>query len=188
MTMRIVVGITGASGAIYGVELIRALRRLPDIEIYLIVSEAGKRVVSLEMGMEEEDFQGMVSAIYSISELGAPPASGSWVHHGMIICPCTMATLGAIANGIGDDLLLRSADVTLKECRKLILVVRETPLNLIHLENMVRAARAGAVIMPASPAFYHRPKKIMDLVRHLVSRILDQIGISNNLSPRWQGE
>ncbi len=188
MGMRLVIGITGASGVIYGVELIRVLHRLSAVEIHLILTDAGKRVLRLEMHMGEKDLEKMVSAVYSVSDLGAPPASGSWLHQGMVICPCTMASLGAIANGIGDDLLVRSADVSLKERRKLILVVRETPVNIIHLENMLRVARAGGLIMPASPPFYHRPEKIMDLVRHMVARILDQLGISNNLTPRWEGE
>ncbi len=184
---RIIVGISGASGVIYGVELIKHLKRL-HIEVHLILTSAGEKVLSLEMSMEGRELKEYVDVLYGASEIGAPPASGSYPHHGMVICPCTMASLGCIANGIGDDLLTRAADVTLKEGKKLILVTRETPLNLIHLENMVKAARAGATIMPASPGFYHHPSTIGDLVHHLVGRVMDQLGIKHHLISPWEGE
>ncbi len=185
MKKNIILSITGASGVIYGVRLFEIL--VENFCVHLILSRAGEEVLKMEMGLTRDFFCREGSMLYSEDQISAPPASGSWIHEGMIICPCSMATLGAIANGIGNNLIHRSADVTLKEKRKLILVTRESPLNIIHIKNMLNASRAGAIIFPASPGFYTRPSTIGDLINHLVSRILDQLQIKNNLSPRWEG-
>jgi len=183
---KIILAITGASGSIYGLRLFEYLRS-SNICTHVIISSTGKKVLSLETNVGEDFFETDNVFVYTQDEIDAPFASGSWKHHGMVICPCSMATLGAIANGFGNNLIHRAADVTLKEGRKLILVIRETPLNTIHIENMLKAARAGATIFPACPGFYHNPKSILELVDHLVSRILDNLGIENNITPRWEG-
>lgn len=182
---KIVLGITGASGAIYGIRFFEYLTNF-NISTHVIISCAGKKVLAIENQIDVDFFKTRGGYLYSEDEIEAPPASGSWRHHGMVICPCSMATLGAIANGCGNNLIHRAADVTLKEGRKLILVIREMPFNTIHIENMLKAARAGATIFPACPGFYHKPKTILDLVDHVISRILDQLGIKNSITPRWE--
>ncbi|PKN09120.1 MAG: phenolic acid decarboxylase subunit B [Deltaproteobacteria bacterium HGW-Deltaproteobacteria-8] len=184
-TQRIILAVTGASGPQYAMALARALSGRPDIELHLILSEAAKKVIALEADFRPEELEALAHASYSEKDIAAGPASGSWQHAGMIVCPCSMASLGAIAHGLGTNLIHRAADVTLKEGRKLILVTRETPLSLIHIKNMLAAKEAGADIVPASPGFYHRPKTIDDLVNHLAGRILDQLGIENTLFKRW---
>ena len=184
-TKRILLAVTGASGPQYAMALARALSGRPDIELHLILSEAAKKVMALEADFGPEDLLTLAHASYSEKDIAAGPASGSWRHAGMIVCPCSMASLGAIAQGLGTNLIHRAADVTLKEGRKLVLVTRETPLNLIHIKNMLAAKEAGADIVPASPGFYHKPKTIDDLVNHLAGRILDQLGIDNALFKRW---
>lgn len=184
-TKRILLAVTGASGPQYAMALARALSGRPDIELHLILSEAAKKVMALEADFGPEDLLTLAHASYSEKDIAAGPASGSWRHAGMIVCPCSMASLGAIAHGLGTNLIHRAADVTLKEGRKLVLVTRETPLNLIHIKNMLAAKEAGADIVPASPGFYHKPKTIDDLVNHLAGRILDQLGIDNALFKRW---
>ncbi len=185
MTKRILLAVTGASGPQYAMALARALSGREDIELHLILSEAAKKVIALEADFGPEDLLKLAHASYDEKNIAAGPASGSWRHAGMIVCPCSMASLGAIAHGLGTNLIHRAADVTLKEGRKLVLVTRETPLNLIHIKNMLAAKEAGADIVPASPGFYHRPKSIDDLVNHLAGRILDQLGIDNALFKRW---
>lgn len=186
MKQRIILAVTGASGSPYAVALASELGRRPDIELHAIVSDAAKQVMLLETNETTESITKQAVASHSISDIGAPPASGSWEHHGMIVCPCSMATLGNIACGTGHNLIHRAADVTLKERRPLILVTREAPLNEIHLQNMLRVHQAGATIFPACPGYYHRPQNLEDLVRQLAGRVLDQLHIPNQLTRRWK--
>jgi 4-hydroxy-3-polyprenylbenzoate decarboxylase len=195
-TPPIVVGITGASGAPYAVRLLQKLVAAHR-PISLIVSKYGMRLLETEVGIASTDAlreavgkTGWDSCVesYSNDDRGAPPASGSSLTAGMIVCPCSMGTLSAIAVGASRSLIERAADVTLKERRKLILVPRETPLSAIHLENMLRLARAGAIVMPAAPGFYHRPKEIGQLVDFMVARMLDQLGVEQTLVKRWDGD
>lgn len=191
----IVVGVSGASGMLYAVRLIRSLR-CSGMKIVLIVSNGAKKVMVHEMGEDPSDpLSGFLKAagvkvddhitVYSQDEMDQGPASGSFVHTGMVVIPCSMKTLAAVAAGYADNLITRSADVCLKENRPLILVPRETPFSLIHLENMVRAKKAGAVIMAASPSFYSLPGTIEELVDTVVARILDHLEISHALQKRW---
>jgi flavin prenyltransferase len=192
----IVVGVTGASGAPYAVRLLQQLAAAHR-PISLIVSKFGMRLLETEVGIGSMD--ALRTAVgkdawdscietYSNDDRGAPPASGSALTSGMIVCPCSMGTLSAISVGASRSLIERAADVTLKERRKLVLVPRETPLSAIHLSNMLRLTRAGAVIMPAAPGFYHRPKQVSDLVDFVVARMLDQLGVEQKLVKRWEGE
>ena len=189
MTKRILLAVTGASGPQYALALSRALGGRKDVELHLILSEAAKKVIALEADFGPEDLIKLAHVSYDEKNIAAGPASGSWQHAGMIVCPCSMASLGAIAHGLGTNLIHRAADVTLKEGRTLLLVTRETPLSLIHIKNMLAAKEAGATIMPASPGFYHKPQTIDDLVNHLAGRIIDQLGdqlgIDNALFKRW---
>jgi 4-hydroxy-3-polyprenylbenzoate decarboxylase len=192
----IVVGITGASGAPYAVRLLQQLAGAHR-PISLIVSKFGMRLLETEVGISSIDalriavgkdaWDSCVES-YSNDDRGAPPASGSALSSGMIVCPCSMGTLSAISVGASRSLIERAADVTLKERRKLVLVPRETPLSAIHLSNMLRLTRAGAVIMPAAPGFYHRPKEIGHLIDFMVARMLDQLGVEQKLVKRWDGE
>lgn len=192
----IVLGITGASGAPYAVRLLQALTTAHR-RVSLIVSKYGMRLLATEAGIDSLDalrdtvgIDAWASYVetFSNDDRGAAPASGSARTAGMVVCPCSMGTLSAIAVGASRSLIERAADVTLKESRKLILVPRETPLSAIHLGNMLRLARAGAVVMPAAPAFYHRPKEISDLVDFVVARILDHLEVEHNLVARWKGQ
>ena len=187
-------GITGASGAPYAVRLLGALNSAA-VPVRLMVSTYGWRLLETEAGIKGVDALRAATGdwsgvdLYDSSNRGATPASGSAPSRGMVICPCSMGTLGSIAAGTSRDLLERAADVTLKERRPLILVPRETPLSLIHLENMTRLTRAGATILPAAPGFYNRPQSIEDLVDFIVARVLDHLGIENRLARRWaEGE
>jgi len=185
-TMHLIVAITGCSGVVYGVRLLEACRKL-GIETDLIVSQAAEKLLKLELGKTIEDVHKLAARNYSQDDLEAPLASGSVKTDGMVIAPCSMKTLGAVANGIADNLITRAADVTLKEGRPLVLVPRETPLNLIHLENMAKLKRAGATILPAMPAFYNKPEGIPALIDFIVGRILDTLGVEHELYQRWQG-
>jgi 4-hydroxy-3-polyprenylbenzoate decarboxylase len=182
---RIILAITGASGTIYAATLAAELGHRQDIELHLILSNAARLVMDTETDIRPETLMAHAHTVHDEADIAAPPASGSWRHHGMIICPCSMATLSAVANGYGNSLINRAADVTLKERGRLVLVTRETPLSSIHLTNMLTADRAGAVIMPASPGFYHRPETIDDLAAHLAGRVLDQLDIPHALHTRW---
>ncbi len=184
---RIIVGVTGASGMPLAVTLLRALAWAQDVETHVIVSDAARQVLELESGMQVEELVEMADVSYAPQEFGAPPASGSWQHAGMVICPCSMATLAAVAHGLGSNLLHRAADVTLKERRPLVLVPRETPLSRVHLRNMLAAEEAGAVIMPPTPGFYAKPATIDDLLNHITGRILDHLGVAHSLVKRWEG-
>ena len=185
-TMHLIIAITGCSGVIYGIRLLEACKKL-GIETDLIVSRAAEKIFALELGKNIKDIRKLVTRNYSQDDLAAPLASGSVKMDGMVIVPCSMKTLGAIASGVADNLIARAADVTLKEGRPLVLVPRETPLNLIHLENMVRLKRAGATILPAMPGFYHKPKEISEMIDFIVGKILDIIGVEHKLYRRWQG-
>jgi len=184
--MKIVVGITGASGILYGVRLLEVLKT-KKIETYLILSSNAEIIAKQELGIERKQIEALASQTYRPDEMAAPVASGSFPIDVVIIVPCSMKTLASIANGYADNLLTRAADCALKEGRKLILVIRETPLNLINLRNLVKAAEAGAIILPAMPAFYHKPKNITELVDFIVGKILDRIGIKQDLYKRYQG-
>ena len=184
MQYPVIVAISGASGVIHGVELLRALKTL-GVEAHLIMSAAAKRNLFFETEFGPEEVQGLAAKVYNPEDLAAAPASGSFLHGGMIVAPCSMKTLSAIANSYADNLLTRAADVCLKEGRPLVLMVRETPLHQGHLENMLRAARMGATILPPMPAFYHRPRSIEDIIMQSVGKALDQIGIKHELFKRW---
>lgn len=183
---RIVLAVTGASGMPYAEVLAEHLAAA--CELHLIVSRAGWLVWNQETGKDRGALLEKAYQHYAQDDLAAAPASGSWLHQGMVICPCSMASLAAIARGVGNNLIHRAADVTLKERRRLVLVARETPLSAVHLENMLAATHAGAVIMPASPGFYHRPRNLRDVVKQLAARILDTLTIEHDLSPRWGEE
>jgi 4-hydroxy-3-polyprenylbenzoate decarboxylase len=181
---RYIVALTGASGMPYAVSLLQKLAA-KNVEIHGLVSAAGAQVLKLETGLSTSEVSRYMTRLYDEKDFAAPVASGSFPHDGMIIIPCTMGTLGAIANGISNNLIHRSADVTLKEGRRLLLIVRETPLNRIHLANMLRLAEAGATIMPAMPGFYHHPRGIEELVAMFVDRILDVLGLPDPEAKRW---
>ncbi len=185
--MRLVIGISGGSGAIYAVGLLQALRQL-GIETHLVMSGMGEKVMVHECGYERADMLKMADYLYEAEDLFAPTASGTFKTDGMVIVPCSMKTMAAIANGYSDSLLTRSADVIMKEGRKLVIVPRETPLNQIHLENMLKLSRAGVTIMPASPGFYNHPESIADIVGAMVGKILDAFSIEHSLSARWGEE
>lgn len=185
---KIVLAASGASGTIYALKLAQHMASLDSIELHLIISDAALKVMELETEFTPEDLSGYADYVYRQDNIAAPPASGSWQHAGMVICPCSMASLAAIAQGLGNNLIHRAADVCLKERRKLILVTRETPLNLIHLRNMETLTLAGGTIMPASPGFYHAPKSIDDIAAHMAGRVLEQIQIPHNLYRPWGEE
>jgi 4-hydroxy-3-polyprenylbenzoate decarboxylase len=185
--VRVIVGITGATGAIYGVRLLERLRDA-GAETHLVISRWGARTLLHETRWSREQVEALATATYAPADMGAAISSGSFRTDGMVIAPCSAKSLGAIAHGFGDNLIHRAADVVLKERRKLVLAVREAPLSEIHLENMLKLARMGAVILPPMPAFYNNPATIDDMVDHTVARILDQFGIEAGPSMRWSGE
>ena len=184
--MRLIVGITGATGSIYGVRLLESLQS-SDIETHLVISKWGGRTLVEETAYTVDEVQRLATCSYPPNDQGAAISSGSFLTDGMVVAPCSMRTLAAIAHGNSEHLVHRAADVVLKERRKLVLVVRETPLHQVHLENMLELARMGVVIFPPVPAFYQRPQSIDDLVNHTVMRVLDQFGIHRELAPRWEG-
>ncbi|MDD2706747.1 MAG: UbiX family flavin prenyltransferase [Verrucomicrobiae bacterium] len=186
MKKRIVVGITGASGSIYGIRLLEVLAGHAKVETHLVISRGAEETLRLENPAWSVDrVKSLASAAYSPEDLSAPISSGSFSTHGMAIIPCSMKTLGAVANSLAGDLLSRAADVTLKERRILIVSPRETPLHLGHLRQMAAVTEMGGVILPPIPAFYHQPKTVDDLINHTVSRVLDLFGIENQLIKRW---
>lgn len=176
--------VTGASGVVYAYNLLKELKKL-NVEVFLIISETAKKIIDLEMGATLMEFSKFASTLFDNSDVAASVASGSFPVDGMIIVPCSMATLAAVAHGNSDNLIRRAADCILKENRLLILVPRETPLNLVGLENMVKAKMAGAVILPAMPGFYHKPKNLEELVNFVVGKILDMLKLEHNLYQRW---
>ena len=185
-TRRIIVAISGASGAVYGARLLQVLRGLPGIETHLVVSDAGWRNLQHELGMERPAAQALAHQVHDVNNVGAAIASGSFQCHAMVVAPCSMRTLAAIAHGLADNLLTRAADVMLKERRRLTLMVRETPLSMIHLKNMLAVSEAGGVIFPPVPAFYQKPQNIDDIIEHTIGRVLDQHGIHSDALKRWQ--
>ena len=182
--LRLVVGISGASGVIYGLRTLEILHSM-KIETHVVLSQWGEKNIEIETDKTIEYVRSLATALYGNDSLAAPISSGSFLHSGMIIVPCSMKTLASIANGYDETLISRAAGVTLKESRLLVVVPRETPLSRIHLQNMLKLAEAGAVILPAMPGFYHRPTSLQDMIDHLVGKIIDQFNIRNNLSRRW---
>lgn len=185
--MKIVVGVSGASGAIYGVRLLEKLGLQPGVEIHLILSRAGEKTLFLETGKKAAELKAMAQFNYPLEDISGRLASGSFPTGGMVIAPCSIHTMSAIASGVTSNLLIRAADVTLKERRPLILMVRESPLHLGHLRTMVALAEMGAVIAPPVPGFYHHPSTILDLVDHSVDRVLDLLGLPSQTARRWDG-
>ena len=184
-TIRLVVGITGASGSIYGWRLLEKLRASGDAEIHLILTRSGERTAFLELGKAAADFKALADCSYPVEDIGCRLASGSFPTEGMVIAPCSIHTMSAIAAGISSNLVIRAADVTLKERRKLVLMVRETPLHAGHLRSMTSLAEMGAIIAPPVPAFYSRPDSIADMVDHTVGRVLDLFDIDVGAVTRW---
>jgi 4-hydroxy-3-polyprenylbenzoate decarboxylase len=184
---RLVVAITGATGAIYGVRLLQVLGAVSGIETHLIISEAGVLNLHQELDMNRKDVEALAYRAYSPRDIGATLASGSFLSDGMIVTPCSMKTLASIALGLSDNLIARAADVMLKERRRLVLMVRETPFNLAHLRNMTAVTEMGGIIYPPLPGFYHRPQTIAEMVDHTVGRVLDLFEIPHVLTPRWSG-
>ena len=185
--MLIIIGITGASGAIYGIRLLQALSDMKEVETHLIVTAAGAETVKHETDWELNQVYSLADYYYDIDEIGARLASGSVKRDGMIIAPCTMKTMSAIANAYTDNLLIRAADVTLKERKKLVLLTRETPLHLGHIRNMEKVTEMGGIILPPIPAFYHKPQTIEDIIDQTVGKVLDIFDIDYSLYRRWQG-
>jgi flavin prenyltransferase len=184
MKKRLIIGISGASGVIYGIRLLEVLKS-KDIESHLILSEAAKLTIKIETGYEVDEVPAMADFTYSSQHIAAPVASGSFRTMGMIVAPCTVKTLSGIADSYNDNLLIRAADVQLKEKRKLALMFRETPLHIGHLELLTRTAKMGAHIIPPIPAFYHHPKTIDDIINHSVGKLLDYFEIEHDLFERW---
>jgi 4-hydroxy-3-polyprenylbenzoate decarboxylase len=185
--MVLIIGITGASGVIYGIRLLEVLSTCKDIETHLLVTEAGEENIKYETDWKVEDVRALADFSYDIQDMGARLASGSFQRDGMVVAPCSMKTLSAMANSYTDNLLTRTADVTLKEGKRLVLLARETPFHLGHLRNMEKLAEMGAVILPPIPAFYHRPRTINEIVDHTIGKVLDIFDIEHNLFPRWSG-
>jgi len=183
IVLKAVVALTGASGAIYGYRLLEKLHEA-KVELIIIASNTALEILKRETEINGKALS-RFGKVYGNSDMNAPTASGSYIFDAMVVVPCSMKTLACVANGVSSSLVARTADVALKERRKLILVTRETPLSLVHIENMVKATEAGAVILPACPGFYHRPRTIEGLVDHVVGKVLDQLGIKHNLFRRW---
>ncbi len=188
MSQRLVVALTGASGQILGIRLLQVLKEMPDIETHLVMSAAARATIVQETDWQPADVLSLADVVYRPGDIGAAIASGSFQTMGMVVVPCSIKTLSAIAHSYASDLISRAADVTLKEGRPLLLVVRETPLHLGHLRLMVQAAELGAVIFPPAPAFYDRPGTVSDIVDGLVGRVLSRLGIPNNLVREWKGD
>ena len=189
MKQRLIVGISGASGAIYGIRLLEILQKLTEIDTHLIISKAAKRTIVLETDYKVDQVEQLADEVFSAHDIAASVSSGSYQTSGMAVIPCSIKTLSGIANSYADNLLVRAADVVLKEQRKLVLVLRETPLHLGHTQLMTRSIEIGATLLPAMPAFYHRPTTIDDLINQTVNRVLDQFDIElpDDLFERWAG-
>lgn len=186
---RLIIGISGASGAIYGIRLLEVLRNVPDIETHLVMSNAAKRTILLETDYAIDQVEALADQLHSFGDIAAAISSGSYKTVGMAVIPCSMKTLSGIANVYSDNLILRAADVVLKDRRKLVLVLRETPLHLGHIRLMAQATEMGAIMMPPAPAFYHRPQTVDDIINQTVNRVLDlfDIELAKDLFQRWQG-
>ena len=185
MKDRLIIGITGASGVIYGIRLLEVLKTIPDIETSLILSSSAKKNINIETDFSVEQVQEMADVVYDENNQAAAVASGSYITKGMIIIPCTMKTLSAIANSFNHNLLVRAADVTLKESRKLVVVPRETPLHKGHLKLLLQLADIGGIVIPPIPAFYHQPESIADIIDQSIGKTLDQFSIQHDLFKRW---
>ncbi len=177
----------GATGVIYGIRLLQVLSDIKEVETHLVISAAGEQTIEIETAFKADQVKAMAHYAYDINDIGARIASGSFQHDGMVISPCSMKTLSALASSYADNLITRAADVTLKERRRLVLLARETPLHLGHLRNMVSVTEMGAIVMPPIPAFYHGPQTIQDIVDHTVGRVLDLFNIQHRLFTRWPG-
>lgn len=184
---RIIVALSGASGAVYGVRLLQRLRGLADVQTHLVVSDAGWLNVQQELDLTRADVEALADMVYPVRDIGSAIASGSFRCDGMVIAPCSMRTLAAVALGLSDNLITRAADVMLKERRRLILMVRETPLNLAHLRNMTSVTEMGGIVFPPVPGFYQRPKTIEEMVDHTASRVLDLLDLPQADAVRWNG-
>ncbi|NQE50251.1 UbiX family flavin prenyltransferase [Herbaspirillum rubrisubalbicans] len=184
---RLIVAITGATGAIYGVRLLEHLRKHGQVQTHLMISEAGVLTLHQELDMRRKDVEALADVVHNVRDVGACIASGSFASTGMVVAPCSMKTLAAVAHGLSDNLITRAADVVLKERRRLVLMVRETPFNLAHLRNMTAVTEMGGVIFPPLPGFYQRPASMEEMVDHTLGRVLDMFGISLQLTPEWQG-
>ena len=184
---RLIVGISGASGAVYGARLLQALQDMPNVESHLVVSDAGWRNLRHELDMDRASVEALANVVHDLANVGASIASGSFAAHGMVVAPCSMRTLAAVAHGLADNLLTRAADVVLKERRRLVLMVRESPLHLVHLRNMATVTEMGGIVCPPMPAFYQRPTSVGEIVDHSVARVLDLLGLEHALAPQWQG-
>ncbi|MCK4274417.1 MAG: UbiX family flavin prenyltransferase [Dehalococcoidales bacterium] len=183
----LIIGITGASGAIYGIRLLEVLSSNKEVETHLIISEVGEEIIRHETDWGLEQVRALADVCYDINDIGARLSSGSFKRDGMVIAPCSMKTLSALANSYTDNLITRAADIALKERKRLVLLARETPLHLGHLRNMVKLTEMGAIVFPPIPAFYHKPETIRDLVDHTVGKVLDVFDIKHDLFKRWEG-
>ena len=184
---RLIVAITGATGAVYGVRLLQVLREMAEVETHLLVSDAGVLNLHQELDLGRKEVEALAHVVHNVRDVGASIASGSFQSDGMIVAPCSMKTLAAIAHGLSDNLISRAADVVLKERRRLVLMVRETPFNLAHLRNMTAVTEMGGIIFPPLPGFYQRPRTIEEMVDHTVGRVLDLFALPHTLAPRWNG-
>ena len=184
---RLVIAITGATGAIYGLRLLQLLQARADVETHLILSDAALLTLHQETGWQRKEVEGLANVVHKLRDIGASIASGSFQSDGMVVAPCSMKTLAAVAHGLSDNLITRAADVVLKERRRLVLMVRETPFNLAHLRNMTAVTEMGGIIFPPLPSFYNQPASIADMVDHTLARVIDLFGIENTLAPRWAG-
>ena len=184
---RIIVGISGASGAVYGARLLQVMQPMPGIETHLVVSGDGWRNLEHELDMDRAAVEALADQVHDVRNIGASIASGSFQCAGMVVAPCSMRTLAAVAHGLSDNLLTRAADVVLKERRRLVMLVRESPLHLTHLRNMVAVTEMGAIVCPPMPAFYLHPQSVGELVDHSVARALDLLDVPHDLAPRWEG-
>ena len=184
---RFVVAITGATGAVYGVQLLKRLAATPGVETHLVLSDAATLTLHQELGLQRRDAEALAHVVHRNRDIGAAIASGSYQTDGMVIAPCSMKTLAAVAHGLSDNLVARAADVMLKERRRLVLMVRETPFNLAHLRNMTAVTEMGGIVFPPLPSFYHRPATIEEMVEHTVDRAIDLLGLDNAHAPRWGG-
>ena len=182
-----IVAITGATGAAYGVRLLQQLSATPGIETHLVVSDAAVLTLHQETGLQRRELEALAHVVHKNRDIGATIASGSFLSDGMVVAPCSMKTLASVAHGLSDNLIARAADVVLKERRRLVLMVRETPFNLAHLRNMTAVTEMGGVIFPPLPSFYHKPASIEEMVDHTVGRVIDLFGIEHALAPRWPG-
>jgi 4-hydroxy-3-polyprenylbenzoate decarboxylase len=185
--MDLIIGLTGASGAIYGINLLKALQNIQDCNIHLIISDTAKQIIAFETDEDPDNIRTMSGKYYENTDLAASIASGSKVFDAMVIIPCSMSTVAKINNGIADNLITRTADVCMKEHRKLIIVPRETPCSTTHLKNLLGLSEMGVVVLPAMPGFYHKPKNLQDLINFIVGKILDQLELHHDLFTRWPG-